>query len=184
VQLVFLLSSRRNSVLKQRIVLSPQNEEATLTSQEFVLKSRARALLVRHSTDVANNWLSLNTTLVEKNTGEAYLGECRKSATTRASTTARAGPRDRRPTKWSSRPYRQAPTTSSSSTNSGRTMRSAVVDTLEVVRNPVGWSNFVLLLIFLAIFPLVSRWRRNAFEARRWSESDLGGGQATERRLR
>jgi hypothetical protein len=53
----------------------------------------------------------------------------------------------------------------------------AVVDTLEVVRNPTGWSNFVLLLIFLAVFPLVSRWRRNAFEARRWSESDLGGGQ-------
>jgi hypothetical protein len=53
----------------------------------------------------------------------------------------------------------------------------AVVDTLEVVRNPTGWSNFLLLLIFLAVFPLVSRWRRNAFEARRWSESDLGGGQ-------
>ena len=51
----------------------------------------------------------------------------------------------------------------------------AVVDTLEVVRNPTAWSNFVLLLIFLAIFPLLSRWRRNAFEARRWNESDLGG---------
>jgi len=50
----------------------------------------------------------------------------------------------------------------------------SVVDTLEVVRNPVAWSNFVLLLVFLAIFPLVSRWRRNAFETRRWSESDFG----------
>jgi hypothetical protein len=109
-------------VLKQQLVLSPQNEEATLTSQEFVLKSRARALLVRHSTDVTNNWLSLSTTLVEKNTGESYQGE-QESATTRASTMARAGPRDRRPTKWSSRPYRRAPTTWSSSTNSAQTMR-------------------------------------------------------------
>jgi hypothetical protein len=82
-------------VLKQPIVLSPQNDEATLTSQEFVLKSRARALLVRHSTDVTNNWLSVNTTLVEKNTGEAYQGR-RRSATTRESKTARAGAKDRR----------------------------------------------------------------------------------------
>ena len=48
---------------------------------------------------------------------------------------------------------------------------------LKVVRNPMAWSNYVLLMIFLLIFPLVSRWRRNAFEARRWSESDLGDGE-------
>ena len=49
-----------------------------------------------------------------------------------------------------------------------------MADALEVVRNPVGWSNYVLLLIFLAVFPLFSRWRRNAFESQRWNESDLG----------
>lgn len=50
----------------------------------------------------------------------------------------------------------------------------SVVDTIEVIRNPTGWSNYALLLIFLAVFPLLSRWRRNSFEARRWRESDLG----------
>ena len=48
------------------------------------------------------------------------------------------------------------------------------------MRNPVTWSNYVLLMIFLAVFPLYSRWRRNAFEARRWNESDLGGGDESE----
>ena len=32
-----------------------------------------------------------------------------------------------------------------------------------------------LLMIFLVLFPLFSRWRRSAFESRRWNESDLGG---------
>ena len=42
------------------------------------------------------------------------------------------------------------------------------------------WSNYVLAMIFLALFPLFSRWRRNAFESQRWSESDFGneGGSA------
>ena len=75
VQLAFAFFFASQLVLKQQIVLSPQNDEATLTSQEFVLKNRARALLVRHATDVTNNWLSLSTTLVEKNTGESYSGE-------------------------------------------------------------------------------------------------------------
>ena len=57
----------------------------------------------------------------------------------------------------------------------GTDRRAAVSDTVEVVRNPAGWSNYGLLLIFLALFPLFSRWRTAAFEARRWSESDLGG---------
>jgi hypothetical protein len=46
-------------------------------------------------------------------------------------------------------------------------------DKLEVVRNPAAWSNYVLTLVFLSGFPLLSRWRRNAFESRRWSESDF-----------
>ncbi len=53
---------------------SPHNEEATLTTQEFALQSRARTLRVRHSTDVDNNWVDITTTLVEKITGEAYQG--------------------------------------------------------------------------------------------------------------
>ncbi|MCC2866718.1 MAG: DUF4178 domain-containing protein [Candidatus Accumulibacter phosphatis] len=174
VQLVFALFFASQSVLKQRIVLSPQNEEATLSSQEFVLKSRARALQVRHSTDVANNWLSVNTTLVEKNSGEAYLGmqeisyyqgvddgESWSEGSASDEMVFRAVPAG---TYYLVIEYEL-----------GKDNVSAVVDTLEVIRDPVGWSNYVLLLIFLVIFPLWSRWRRGAFEARRWNESDLGG---------
>ena len=49
------------------------------------------------------------------------------------------------------------------------------VRNFNLTRNPVGWSNYVLVLILLSAFPLISRWRRNAFEAKRWEESDLAG---------
>ena len=174
VQLAFTLFFASQLVLKQRIVLSPQNDEATLTSQEFVLGSRARSLLVRHGTDVANNWLSVNTTLVEKNTGEAYLGMQEISHY--------QGVEDG--DGWSEGSasdeivFKAVPAGTYYLVieyELGTDNAAAVVDTLEVVRNPAGWSNFVLVLIFLAVFPLLTRWRKNAFEARRWSASDLGG---------
>jgi hypothetical protein len=139
------------------------------------LQSRARALLVRHSTDVANNWLELSTTLVEKNTGEAFLGAQEISHY--------KGVDDGE--SWSEGSKDDAIVFKGIPPGTyylvvdyelGTDKREAVSDTVEVVRNPVGWSNYVLALIFLALFPLFSRWRRNAFEAKRWSESDLGGG--------
>ena len=175
VQLLFVFFFASHLVLRQRLVLSPFAEDTTLTTQEFVLQSRARALLVRHSTDVDNNWLGLSTTLVEKNTGEAFLGVQEISHY--------KGVDDGE--SWSEGSKDDAIVFKGIPPGTyylvvdyelGSDKRAAVSDTLEVVRNPAGWSNYVLVLIFLALFPLFSRWRRNAFEAQRWSESDLGGG--------
>jgi hypothetical protein len=47
-----------------------------------------------------------------------------------------------------------------------------VRNTIEVVSGGAGWSNFVMLMIFLAIFPIFTRLRHAAFEAGRWAESD------------
>jgi hypothetical protein len=174
-QLAFAFIFASQVVLRQQLVLSSLNEEATLNSQEFVLKDRARALLVHHDTDLANNWLSLNTTLVEKNTGEAYEGTQEISYY--------KGVEDDE--SWSEGSASDEMVFKAVPAGTyylvieyelGTDNTVAVADTLEVVRNPAGWSNFVLLLIFLAVFPLLSRWRRSAFEARRWSESDLADG--------
>jgi hypothetical protein len=176
VQLAFAFLFASQLVLKQQVVLSPLNDEATLTSQEFVLNSRARALLVRHGTSVVNNWVSLSTTLVEKDTGESYLGVQEIShykGVDEGESWSEGSPSEEMV-------FKAVPPGKYYLVieyELGTDNAEAVVDTLEVVRNPTGWSNFLLLLIFLAIFPLVSRWRRSAFEARRWSESDLGGGQ-------
>ena len=177
VQLLFVFVFSSHLVLRQNLVLSPFAEDTTLNTQEFALRSRARALLVRHSTDVDNNWLALTTTLVEKNTGEAFRGVQEISHY--------KGVDDGE--SWSEGTRDDAIVFKSIPAGNyylvveyelGTDKRAAVSDTVEVVRNPAGWSNYVLVLIFLSVFPLFSRWRRNAFETKRWSESDLGGGDA------
>lgn len=173
VQLAFIFLLASEPVLRQRVVLAAENDEATLTSQEFVLKSRARALLVRHQTSVVNNWLSVSTTLVEKNTGEAHLGQQEIShykGVEDGESWSEGSPADELV-------FRAVPPGTYHLVieyELGSDNSESVVDTIEVIRNPTGWSNYVLLLIFLAVFPLLSRWRRNSFEARRWRESDVG----------
>jgi len=179
VQLAFVFIFSSHLVLKQQVVLSPHNEDATLTTQEFTLQSRARTLRVRHSTDVDNNWVDITTTLVEKKTGEAYQGaqEVSYYRGVDDGESWSEGTRD------DAIAFRDVPPGNYYLTieyELGKDRRAAVFDTIEVVRNPVTWSNYVLLMIFLVVFPLYSRWRRNAFEARRWNESDLGGGDESE----
>jgi hypothetical protein len=48
----------------------------------------------------------------------------------------------------------------------------AVNDKLEVFTGGAGWSNFVLVMIFLVVFPIFTRLRHAAFEAKRWMDSD------------
>jgi hypothetical protein len=47
-----------------------------------------------------------------------------------------------------------------------------VRDTIEISSGGIGWSNYVIVMIYLIIFPFFTRLRRAAFEAGRWSESD------------
>ena len=47
-----------------------------------------------------------------------------------------------------------------------------VRNVVEVFSAGAGWANFILLLIFLVLFPIFTRLRHAAFEARRWAESD------------
>jgi hypothetical protein len=174
VQVAFALFFASQLVLKQQLVLSPLNDEATVSSREFVLTRRARALLVKHQTDVTNNWLELSTALIEKNTGEAFVGEQEIShyrGVDEGESWSEGSPAD-------DMVFRAVPPGTYYLVveyELGKDSSESVVDTIEVVRDPAAWSNFFLVLAFLAIFPLVSRWRSKAFETRRWNESNLAG---------
>ncbi len=175
VQLFFVFFIASQVVLKQPVVLSADNDEA-LTTKEFVLDAPVRSLRVRHSTDVDNNWVGLSTTLVEKNTGEAYQGtqEISYYSGSDGGENWSEGSRD------DAIAFRNVPAGTyylnvEYELGGDRNINPRVVDTIEVMQNPVPWSNYVLVILFLLAFPLFSRWRRNAFEAERSNESDLGG---------
>ncbi|MFZ4535001.1 DUF4178 domain-containing protein [Propionivibrio sp.] len=179
VQLAFVFIFASHLVLKQQLVLSPFNEEATLTTQEFTLPSRAKSLRVRHSTDVENNWVDITTTLVEKKTGEAYQGAQEVSYYRGVDD----GESWSEGNKDDAIAFKDIPPGTYYLTieyELGKDRVDAVADTVAVVRNPVTWSNYVFVMIFLVLFPLYSRWRRSAFEAKRWNESDLGGGEESD----
>jgi hypothetical protein len=178
VQLAFAFIFSADVVFRQQVVFSPLNEEATLTTKEFVLRSHAQALRLSHATSIDNNWLELTSTLVEKNTGEAYQGSQELSYYRGVEDGERwtEGARDEAIV------YKDIPPGTYYLTlefELGKDRPDAVVDAVEIVRNPVGWSNYVLVMLFLGAFPLFTRWRRGVFEAKRWGESDIVGDDRT-----
>ena len=166
---VFVFSS---VVFKDRIVFAPTQDEVTATTPEFILKSAVRKLEVRHQTDISNNWVSLTTTLVDKNTGRAWLGmqEIAHYSGVDGGESWSEG------SKGDELVFKDVPAGTyylAIDYELGADRRTRVIDNIEIVKNAPGWSNFVFLLIFLLVFPLFSRGRRAAFETRRWNESSL-----------
>lgn len=164
---------------KHRLVFTPTQDEVTATTPEFVLKSAVRKLEVRHSTDISNNWVSLTTTLIDKNTGRAWLGmqEIAHYSGVDGGESWSEG------SKGDELVFKSVPPGTyylAIDYELGKDRRASVVDSIEVVKNAPGWSNFVFLLIFLVIFPLFSRSRRTAFETRRWNESSLASADEDE----
>ena len=166
---VFVLAS---TLLKHKFVASPSAGESSALTPEFVLKGTARTLTVRHKTDIDNNWLSLSTTLVDKGTGKAWLGmqEIAHYSGVDGGESWSEG------SKGDEIVFKNVPPGTyflDIDYELGTDRMRSVVDNIEIEKNAPGWSNFVLVLIFLAAFPLFSRSRRAAFETRRWSESAL-----------
>ncbi|MDP2825555.1 MAG: DUF4178 domain-containing protein [Sulfuritalea sp.] len=166
---VFLLGSR--TLLDQRLVFSPGKDEP-VTTQIFQLDSKARNLVLRHDTDLDNNWLGLGLTLVEKNSGRAWTAQS-DVAYWHGSDGGESwseGDRSRELV------FRDLPAGSyyfviDPEISAEKPV--AVADRVKVIRDQAAWSNFFFLLIFLAAFPMFSRYRVGTFEAERWKDADF-----------
>ena len=128
--------------------------------------------MLRHDTDLDNNWLGLGLTLVEKKSGRAW--------TAQSDVAYWHGVDDGE--SWSEGDrtrelvFRDLPPGSYyfviDPEISGE-KPVAVADRVQVTRDQAAWSNFFFLLIVLAIFPVFSRYRMGAFEAERWKNADF-----------
>ncbi|NJD33951.1 MAG: DUF4178 domain-containing protein [Betaproteobacteria bacterium] len=166
---IFIFGGR--TLLDQRLVFSPQNDEP-VTTQTFQLDGKARNLVLRHDTDLDNNWLGLDMTLVDKNTGRAW--------TAQSDVAYWHGVDDGE--SWSEGDrtrelvFRDLPAGTyyfviDPEISAEKPV--SVAARIKVIRDQAVWSNFFFLLIFLALFPVFSRYRVQAFEAERWKEADF-----------
>lgn len=170
-QVFFISVGGGHRLLQQTVTFSPQATEETVTTRTFEVTGKPRKIVVSNRTSLDNNWMGLDMTLVNKNTGVAwpasrelayYYGYDDGESWSEGSRSDEVVFRDVPPgTYYLALDPDLAPEKPVS-----------VTDTLEVSSGSAGWSNYVLLMIFLILFPIFTRMRRAAFEVRRWAESD------------
>ena len=158
-------------LLRESIEFLPSRADETWTSREFTVTGKASKLAVRNDTSLANNWIGLDMTLVNKATGAAWPAsrEISYYYGNDGGESWSEGSRDDEVVFLDIPPgtYYLAVDPEMSTE-----MPVPVRDTLEVRTGGAGWSNFVLLMIFLIAFPIFTRMRVASFETRRWMESD------------
>lgn len=167
-QAVFLGLSGERLLLRQELGFAPGQTEAV--SRDFTLAAPARKVAVRNRTTLDNNWVGLDLLLVDKASGRAWPA-ARELAYYHGYDDGywSEGSRDDEVV------FRDVPAGTYYLTvdaDLAPEKPGALRDTLEVATAGAGWSNFVLLMIFLAAFPLFAFLRHAAFETGRWAESD------------
>jgi hypothetical protein len=172
--LVFLgreVTAARKDAFSQAFTFTPGSGEPSFVTSPFRLEGSASTVRVGLDTDLANNWLYFNLTLIETETGTAYdfgeevsyyaghdsdgdwtegsrLGEVEVPAVPPGQYYLRVEPEGE---------------------EKGTT---PVHYTLTVVRDVVTWWPYVVAFVLLVVPPIVSSVRAMTFEGRRWAESD------------
>lgn len=170
VQAWFVIGGGGSTLLRQTFDFAPNSLEESRQTGEFRIDGKPRKIAVRNQTNLDNNWAVFELLLVDKNTGQAWPAAREVSyyhgyddgywsegdnadevvflnvppGTYYLTVDAELAPEKPLP------------------------LRSA----LEVRTAGAGWSNFVLVMIFLVAFPVFTRLRHHAFEVRRWADSD------------
>ena len=169
VQGFFVFVSSGKLLLRQDFTFEPLRGEEVQT-REFEVTGKPRKIAVKNDTSLNNNWIGLDMVLVNKATGAAWPAARELSYYSGYDDGAWSeGSRDDEVV------FLDIPAGTYYLTldpDMAPEKPVAVRDTVEVHTAGAGWSNFVLVMIFLLIFPIFSATRHAAFEARRWAESD------------
>lgn len=168
VQGFFLFDGGGRSLLRQSFTLSAQQGE--VTTKEFQLARPLRKLVVTNQTSLDNNWIGLDMMLVNKQTGLAWPASRELSFYHGYDDGYWSEGNNADEVVFHDIPAGTYYLTLEPDLAPENPV--AVHDTLEVRTGGAGWSNFVILLVFLMVFPVLTLLRHAAFENRRWLESD------------
>ena len=172
VQAFFVFIGGGKQVLNQSFLFDPRTAEDTVQTRDFVLKDRTQKVTVRNSTSLANNWIGLELTLVNKVTGAAW-PTGREIAYYYGSDGGESWSEGNREDEVVFIDIPAGTYYLAIDPDMPSDKPVAVNDKVEVFTGGTGWSNFVLVMIFLVIFPIFTRMRHAAFEAKRWGNSDF-----------
>ncbi len=162
------------TLLRQDFNFSPQllaGPESTLRSREFTVTRPGSRLAVRNTTSLDNNWLALDLMLVNKTTGEAWPA-AREIAYYYGSDGGESWSEGNREDEVVFVDLPAGTYYLTVDPDLAPEKPVPVNDRLEVLTAGAGWSNFILALLFIALFPVFSRFRFAAFEGARWADSD------------
>ena len=171
VQLLWIFVLGGNTLLDQRVVFSPERQEL-ITTPSFRLDKPVRSLQLTHTTDLDNNWIGMDLNLVEKNSGKAWLvqSEIAYWHGVDEGESWSEGSRERELV------FHDLPAGDyylAIDPEVSKEKPVSVVDRIRIVRDQAAWSSYFILLIFLSMFPLISRVRMSAFESQRWENADF-----------
>lgn len=168
-QLILMLVIHR-APLDQEIFSYAPGIESHI-SRSFELKDNANSLRIAHESNVDNNWLDMELTLVREDAPGAWV--------TYQELSYYHGVDDGESWSEGNRSddlvFKEIPAGRYHLEIEGETakeLRRSVITSLTIGRSPPRWSNLWLVLGWLVLFPLWSRWRFHHFEHRRWMESD------------
>ena len=169
IHLALLIAGPGGTLVKQPMTFAPQDDEPKLT-RDFRLGGETPRLEIANDSNVSNNWLGLNLTLVNKDTGQTWQ--------TAREISRYEGVEDGE--SWSEGSRSDAvvfrnlpPGTYTLAVEHEMEANSRPLQTeLAVSRAGSRWSSLLLLLGLLVAFPIWTRIRKGSFEVKRWADSD------------
>lgn len=171
-QLAALVLSSDRRVHQQTFVFGAETRDKALESTPFALSGRPSNLLIKTQSNLDNNWIYLDLTLIDRDSGASHAigreisyyqgvddGERWSEGNAGDEAILPAIPAGLYYLSIEAELPPNSPT---------------VTCTFTLTRDVPSWANFFLALLGLLIVPLIFRWRAWAFERARWAESDFG----------
>lgn len=171
IQFGFVLMAQNREVQRETVSVDGLRPQVEWVSGEFELRGRDSNLVLHNDSNVSNNWIYLDMTLVDETSGRSwhagreigyysgYDGDGSWSEGSQSDEVVFSGV-----------PAGRYHIELAAETQPGQP--SAVSSTLSVRRDVPSWLNLWLLLIALAVPPAIAWMRHAGFESRRWAESD------------
>lgn len=158
------------SLVTQPVSYGPDDDDEPKLTREIPLPHGARRLEISHSTNLVNNWVGLNMTLVNKDTGEAWQAyrEISRYEGVDDGESWSEGSRDDEVIFTDLPPgtyvLAEEPEMDPLAPRVGVEIKIATAGP--------RWSSLLLAVIFLMLFPIWTRMRKGGFEVKRWADSD------------